>query len=120
MTARPTEVKAFVAMLEDEHEDVETLAKALITELDRMRAERPFHVAVVKDGPHAPLYGVGPFPTQAKAVKFLETGQYATHPAVQAMPLFVMTPEHLEARREATDTPPVKRTVDQLPAKRGR
>ena len=72
----PTELKAAVAMLEEDHDDVEDLARALLVWLHEIRADRQQWVAIV--GRRGRVYCIlGPFPTSSAARKAaLEHGPY--------------------------------------------
>jgi hypothetical protein len=62
---RPKEYKAVLAMLESDHDDVEELAKNVVRMLNRMRAEEPVWVRVVRDGTGYVMYG--PYQTAEEA-----------------------------------------------------
>lgn len=75
--ATKTEVKALVELLEQDWDEVEDLAKALVSRLDELRASKTRYIAVMQFGRRSPLYvGVGPYPTSNAANKAL-----AAHPA---------------------------------------
>lgn len=72
MAPRPTEVKALVALLSEEHEDVEELAKTVILRLDELRKDRPQYVVGARfirgdSTGHTMIYG--PYPTPKGAEK---------------------------------------------------
>lgn len=68
MSARPLEVRALVALLEQDWETPEELAKALILELDDVRASKTSYVAVMQFGTEKPFYvGLGPYPGRKTA-----------------------------------------------------
>lgn len=54
---RPTEARAVLRMLEDDHDDVEELAKNIVRMLNRMRAAEPTFVRVVRHGTGYLMYG---------------------------------------------------------------
>lgn len=64
---KPTEVRAVVKLLEQEHEDVEELAKEVIKTLDVMRSDDRLYVLAVTGS--GPLEVWGPYPTALQAVK---------------------------------------------------
>jgi hypothetical protein len=71
--ARAGEVKAIAALLEQEHPDVDALAKAVINALDQERADRVDWCVVTWMGPTATVYG--PWPGEKSAQKALSTGK---------------------------------------------
>ena len=54
---RPTEYRAVVAMLEQDSDDVDELAKNIVRRLNRLRAEEAVWVRVVKHGTGVLAYG---------------------------------------------------------------
>lgn len=64
--ARPTEVKAITALLEAEHPDVETLAKAVIETLDELRLSRPTYVIRLAWDDET-RFAIGPFENRQQA-----------------------------------------------------
>lgn len=62
---RPTtkEIKALVALLQDDWDSPESLAKACIEALDDARIDRTLYVAVMQFNDKPPVYmGLGPYP----------------------------------------------------------
>ena len=68
MRHRPTEVKAVVALLEQDHDDVEALAQELLDTLVELKWSRSGWVVVLQDPamPTPLLYGPYATPTQAR------------------------------------------------------
>lgn len=54
---RPSEWRAVLALLEQDHDDVELLAKDIVRTINRLRAVEPVWVRVVEHGSGAVLYG---------------------------------------------------------------
>lgn len=118
MAARPLEVKALLPLLEQDWEDIENpkthkitpgqvrLAKALIEELDRVRADRISYVGVLQIGGRRGIYtGIGPFPGKTSAENAL-----AQHPALGDKTLVtgavivpIETPEGFQERIKEVD-----------------
>ena len=67
MTARPSEVRAFVEILSQEHDDLETLSKLLIGTLEELRAERDVFTLATKPFPGRRAVLYGPFSTRGQA-----------------------------------------------------
>jgi len=64
--ARPTEVKAITALLEADHPDVESLARAVIETLDELRLTRPSYlIRLAWDDDER--FGIGPFENRQQA-----------------------------------------------------
>jgi hypothetical protein len=76
---RPTEIKAIANLLEQEHDDVETLAKLVIETIDGLRAKRDLFVLAEIHPTLQVANAFGPYATEAQARK--DTGilvQYDT------------------------------------------
>src|SRR5213595_523167 len=65
MTARPTEVKAVVELLNAPADSVDDLAKAIINTVDELRGSRVQWVVLKRMGQHVSAWG--PYPTPRKA-----------------------------------------------------
>lgn len=93
MAPRPTEIKAVVALLEDEHPDVEILARLVIQTVDDLRAGRSFYTVVTQykynldefDGYGYVTWANGIFPTANKARQAVEKGEVHTMTEAQSM-----------------------------------
>ena len=104
--ATKTEVKALVALLEQDWEDVEELAKALVTELDNVRASGTRYVGVMQFGMERPFYvGVGPYAGFTSALNALN-GHPAAADANYRAVVPMVSKEGLEALVKELDTPP--------------
>ena len=104
--ATKTEVKALVALLEQDWEDVEELAKALVTELDNVRASGTRYVGVMQFGMERPFYvGVGPYAGFKSALNALN-GHPAAADANYRAVVPMVSKEGLEALVKELDTPP--------------
>jgi len=68
------EVEAVAALLEAGAEDSTALAKLVIAEVERVRAERTTHMVVMRmgQGVATTYYGYGPYSTKAQGVKAFE------------------------------------------------
>lgn len=71
--ARPTEVRALVALLNQPADSVEELAKTLIRTLDELRQDRTDYLVLRKMGPMLDCYG--PYVTANAAAKAVESGK---------------------------------------------
>jgi hypothetical protein len=114
---RQTDIKALVPLLEQDWESPEALAKALIGELDKARAERGFHVGVLQFGERIPIYvGLGPY----AGIKSAERA-VAAHPsaamAVGVAVVPVTTPAAMTKLLSELDAAPPK--PKPKPTKRG-
>lgn len=87
--ARPSEIKAVVALLMDPADDVTELAKAIIKTVDESRQDRTDYLAVVQNGGLANAYG--PYATYNQAAKAIEGGKL---PAVDGSRWFVVPVRH--------------------------
>jgi len=96
--SRPTEVKAVVALLEAEADDVEELAERIIAALDEARAKREWYVAVARipvGHGHVTYLASGPFTTRRQAFQDLEH-LAAPGPEVRGLGRVVkLSPTHL-------------------------
>lgn len=99
---RPTEVKAIVALLEGEAEDVEELAVRVIQTLDEARADRPGFI-VVKAHQGQLTYAYGPWATRLQAEKGLAKGLAIEGESYGICKLW--SPLHAEKAQEAADAP---------------
>lgn len=104
--ATKTEVKALVELLEQDWQDVEDLAKALVSRLDELRGSKTRYVGVMQFGRRNPIYvGVGPYPGKRTAEKAL-----MAHPAVADATARAIVPvisdEGYKALLADLDTPP--------------
>lgn len=70
---KPTEVKAIVKLLEEEHPDVEELAKQVIIELKERWINDDYYVVVMHDPNAKMLFTYGPYSTKRQAEKELES-----------------------------------------------
>ena len=108
MTHRKTEVALLVKLLEQDWESAEALAKALISALDKDRADRTSYVAVMQFGGGAPgmtgrvwYHGFGPYPGKASAQRAVLSDPGASM-ATAIVVLPVTSPEGLANKlREA-------------------
>jgi hypothetical protein len=66
---RPTEIKAIANLLEQEHDDVEALAKLVIQTIDELRAKRETFVLAEIHPTLRVAIGIGPYATEAQARK---------------------------------------------------
>ena len=66
---RPTEIRAVADLLMQEHEDVETLAKAVIETIDELRAKREMFVLAEIHPSLQVAKAIGPYATEAQARK---------------------------------------------------
>lgn len=71
MRRRPTELKALVNLLSQEHDDVETLAEEVWDLLDTMRLKRELYVVGMRD-PSGATYLFGAYDTRNAADKALK------------------------------------------------
>lgn len=72
MKHRPTEVRAFVEILEQEHDDVEALAYALLDKALEIKWKRGAYIAIRRlrvegDHPWPDFLAHGPYPTRKQA-----------------------------------------------------
>ena len=63
---RPTEYRAVVAMLEEDSDDVDELAKNIVRMLNRLRATEPQWIRAVKHGTGVLVYGPYQKPEDAR------------------------------------------------------
>ena len=87
--ARPSEIKAVVEALMDPADDVQEVAKAVISAVDQSRRERVDYLACIQHGKYAHAYG--PYPTYNAAAKAIETGKL---PVVDGARMWVMRSYH--------------------------
>jgi hypothetical protein len=90
MSARPLEIKAVAKLLQKDWDSPEALAKALIEELDRVRADRTSYVAVMQFGDDGSIFyaGLGPYPgakSAQQAMAYHPSAGMATKRAVVPM-----------------------------------
>jgi hypothetical protein len=77
---RPTEIKAVADLLTQEHDDVDTLAKAVIELLDGLRAKRELFVLVEIHPSIKVAKALGPYATRGQAEKDIKLmASYDTH-----------------------------------------
>jgi len=111
--ARPTEIKALVAIMESElfHPKTgeplgaEGYAKACIDKLDELRTERPFfHIITEWKGNGSAYFGYGPYATDNRAREAAEAGKLPLvslgHAAVVAK---IFHPRHADQTLEGLD-----------------
>jgi len=110
MTPTRTEIKAMVALLEQDWESPEQLAKALITALDRERRDRKTYYAVMQFGraPKCFYSALGPYAGRKSAENAV-----VKHGSISGMEFAwaivpMTTPEGWEARLAEADLPPKK------------
>jgi hypothetical protein len=116
--ATKTEVKALVALLEQDWEDVEELAKALVTELDNVRASGTRYVGVMQFGMERPFYvGVGPYAGFKSALNALNSHPAAADANYRAV-VPMVSKEGLEKMIEELDTPPESVLKDNAASKK--
>lgn len=69
MSAKPTEVRKLAALLNEEHPDVETLAKEVFALCEELLNQRTRYVTVVVHPSLRLIQAVGPYDTKLKAEK---------------------------------------------------
>lgn len=69
LAIRPTEIKAIANLLEQEHDDVDTLAKLVIQTIDELRAKRETYVLCEIHPSLSVAKAIGPYATEAQARK---------------------------------------------------
>ena len=74
MTARPSEIRAVAALLEAGDDTPESLAKAVINEVDRQREDRVQHVVACACKGGA-VFAYGPYPTTNAATRAVLDGK---------------------------------------------
>ena len=101
MSVRPLEVKALAGLLRMDWESEESLAKALIEELDRVRIDKTAYIGVMQFGRERPFYaGIGPYPGRKSAENALQRHPAAPEALVCAV-VPVMSPEGLKVHLKA-------------------
>lgn len=66
---RPTEIKAVAALLMQEHEEVDVLAREVIELIDSLRAKRDLYVAIAYHPTLNLMQAIGPYATENQALK---------------------------------------------------
>lgn len=102
--ARPTEVKAVVALLEQPAESVTELAKAIIATVDEARQDRTDYVVVRQLNGLAD--GFGPYATYAQAAKAIEGNKIPAIDGTRFFALPVRSPHQAEQAFAQADTDP--------------
>ena len=79
MAAKPTELKKLIALLDQEHEDVESLAKQIWKLVEELQQERQQYVLLAYHPDLKLWQSAGPYATQAQAMKAFEKNRFISY-----------------------------------------